>query len=154
VRYAEQLRRFEDAFGAENLLVLIYDDFRADNEATLRRVLRFVGADDTVPLRPLETKPLKAVRAMPLHHLAGSLRLARAGAPSAGPLARALNAITPGALRSERARALWRRAVYKAPEPADERLMLELRRRFKPEVLALSEHLDRDLVSEWGYEAL
>jgi hypothetical protein len=30
--------------------------------------------------------------------------------------------------------------------------MLELRRRFEPEVRALSEYLDRDLVSLWGYE--
>ncbi len=32
--------------------------------------------------------------------------------------------------------------------------MLELRRRFEPEVVALSEYLDRDLVSLWGYDAL
>ena len=30
--------------------------------------------------------------------------------------------------------------------------MAELRRRFKGEVEALSEYLDRDLVSLWGYE--
>jgi hypothetical protein len=30
--------------------------------------------------------------------------------------------------------------------------MAELRRRFRGEVLALSEHLDRDLVSLWGYD--
>ena len=31
----------------EQVLVLIYDDFRADNEATVREVLRFLGVDDT-----------------------------------------------------------------------------------------------------------
>ena len=30
--------------------------------------------------------------------------------------------------------------------------MLELRRRFKPEVVAAGERLDRDLVALWGYE--
>jgi hypothetical protein len=30
--------------------------------------------------------------------------------------------------------------------------MIELRRRFKPEVIALSEFLDRDLVTLWGYD--
>ena len=30
--------------------------------------------------------------------------------------------------------------------------MVELRRRFAPEVAALSEYLDRDLVTEWGYD--
>ena len=33
-----------------------------------------------------------------------------------------------------------------------EDLMLELRRRFKAEVEALSEYLDRDLVALWGYD--
>ena len=32
--------------------------------------------------------------------------------------------------------------------------MLELRRRFKPEVVALSEYLGRDLVTLWGYDDL
>ena len=35
-----------------------------------------------------------------------------------------------------------------------EQLTLELRRRFKDEVVALSEYLDRDLVSLWGYDKL
>jgi hypothetical protein len=30
--------------------------------------------------------------------------------------------------------------------------MNELRRRFKSEVVALSEYLDRDLVALWGYD--
>jgi hypothetical protein len=38
--------------------------------------------------------------------------------------------------------------------PTDESFMLELRRRFKPEVVALSEYLSRDLVGLWGYDNL
>ncbi len=30
--------------------------------------------------------------------------------------------------------------------------MVELRRRFKPEVVAASEYLERDLVALWGYD--
>ena len=44
--------------------------------------------------------------------------------------------------------------VFTDPEPPDEALMLELRRRFKPEVVALSEYLNRDLVTLWGYDRL
>jgi hypothetical protein len=32
--------------------------------------------------------------------------------------------------------------------------MLELRRRSKGEVVALSEYLDRDLVTLWGYDSI
>ncbi|HWX75500.1 MAG TPA: hypothetical protein VNZ05_09345, partial [Solirubrobacteraceae bacterium] len=61
-------------------------------------------------------------------------------------------ALTPRPLRSGRSAALLRRAAYASAEPPDERLMLELRRRFKPEVVALSEYLGRDLVTLWGYD--
>jgi hypothetical protein len=49
---------------------------------------------------------------------------------------------------------LRRRVDYGVVRSPDERLALELRRRFKGEVVALSEHLDRDLVAEWGYDEL
>jgi hypothetical protein len=48
VRYVTQLRRFHEQFGRERVLVLIYDDFRAENEATVRGVLRFLDVDDAV----------------------------------------------------------------------------------------------------------
>ena len=47
------------------------------------------------------------------------------------------------------------RNIINAPAPPpDERLMAELRLRFLPEVVALSEYLDRDLVALWGYDDL
>jgi hypothetical protein len=47
-----------------------------------------------------------------------------------------------------------RRLLYGDPHPLDERLMTDLRKRFKAEVVALSEYLDRDLVTLWGYDEL
>ena len=40
------------------------------------------------------------------------------------------------------------------PTAPDEAFMTQLRQRLKPEVVALSEYLDRDLVSLWGYDKL
>jgi len=154
VRYVEQLRRFEAHFPREQVLVLIYDDFRADNEGTVRQVLRFLGADDTLPLETVETDTLESVRSGRLHRLRRSLQLAERNPGAASSTARALNAVLPKAARGERARSLWRRGVYGRPPAPDEQLMAELRRRFKPEVVALSDHLGRDLVSLWGYDRL
>jgi hypothetical protein len=47
-----------------------------------------------------------------------------------------------------------RRFVFSDPGPPDEDLMLELRRRFKGEVEAVSEYLGRDLVTLWGYDGI
>jgi hypothetical protein len=154
VRYVEQLRRYHSTFAPENVLVLIYDDFRRDNDATIRKVLRFLEVDDTRPIETLNTKPLKAVRSLQLRNIANATRTARTNPVAASPLARAANALIPKPARNPKVRALWRSVVFSAPRPPDEQFMLELRRRFKPEVVALSEYLGRDLVDLWGYDRL
>ena len=152
VRYVEQLRRYHELFARERVLVLIYDDFRADNEATVRRVLRFLEVDDSVPIAPLEANPTVRMRSVGLARLTLAVRTGR------GPLGRALNtsirALTPAWMRAGAMRTVRRHVLYGAPQPPDEGLMLELRRRFAPEVEALSEYLDRDLVRQWGYDGL
>ena len=151
VRYVEQLRRFEDRFSPEQMLVLIYDEFRSDNEAVVRSVLRFLGVDDTVAIEAVEANPTVQPRS---HRLGG---LVRSVAVGQGPASRAVRAsirtVTPRRLRRG-LHASRRRVVYGSPRPADEEFTLELRRRFKGEVVALSEYLDRDLVSLWGYDSV
>jgi hypothetical protein len=154
VRYAEQLRRLHDAFGREQVLVLIYDDFRRDNEGTVREVLRFLGVDDRAPIEAVETKPLDAVRSLRLHQLRRSLRLLGLNPAAGGRVSRALDAIAPRKLRSRELAAALRRAAYGPQAPPDEALMLELRRRFQGEVQAASDYLGRDLVTLWGYDRI
>ena len=149
VRYVEQLRRFHAHFPPERVLVLIYDDYRRDNDATLREVQRFLEIDEIeiAPRRAMQTQ--STARFTALHPLSRRLRRARHRGEEADPVSRALVALAP---RS--AARLWRRALYTQPPAADEELMRELRRRFKPEVQALSEYLGRDLVGLWGYDEL
>jgi Sulfotransferase family len=152
VRYVEQLRRYHSVFPREQILVLIYDDFRADNEATLRRVLRFLDVDDALPVQITEANPSVRIRSPRLYGAVRSLYLGR------GPVARTLNrsivSLSPRRVRRAALRTLQRRVLYGRPVPADEDLVVELRRRFKPEVVALSEYLGRDLVTLWGYERI
>jgi hypothetical protein len=150
VRYVEQLRRYESLFPSEQLHVILYDDFRADNEATVRGILRFLDVDENAPIRVKDANPTVAVRSPRLHDLAHAVVLGQ------GPLARAGNATVKllGRRNVRRAVAFRERLLMGSPQAPDEELMLELRRRFKGEVVALSEHLDRDLVSLWGYDRL
>jgi hypothetical protein len=146
IHYVEQLRRFHAVFGREQVLVLIYDDFRADNEATVRRVLRFLDVDDTAPIEVLQANPTVALRAPRMD------RALRRVYGRHGPLSRALRRIVPSGLRRGALRTARQRVLYASPEPPDERLMAELRGRYADEVRALSEYLDRDLVALWGYD--
>jgi sulfotransferase family protein len=153
VHYTEQLESFHAAFGRERVLVLAYEDYRRDNEAAVREVLRFLEVDDSLPIEPVDTRPLKDVRMQRLHQLTGSMQEARRNPSAVHPAVRALDVVVPAAVR-ERFGAQWRGFVYQAREDPSREFMLELRRRFKPQVEAVSEYLDRDLVSLWGYDRL
>jgi hypothetical protein len=148
VRYVEQLRRYHQFFKPENVLVLIYDDFRSDNAATVSAVLRFLEVQEIPPVTPVKTKPLPAIRSLTLHQLGRAVTLARRNRGARG----SATAHAPQRRNASPMSELWRRALYTEARPPDEALMRELRRRFKGEVVALSEYLGRDLVSLWGYD--
>lgn len=148
IRYVEQLRRYHALFPPEQLMVLIYDDFRRDNAATLRSVLRFLDVDDTSPLEMTEINPTVRVRLRYLNHVIYNIHARE------GPVWRTLRErVRPLIPRRARSRA-FKMIMLGAPRPPDEEFMLELRRHFKPEVVALSGYLDRDLVRLWGYDSI
>jgi hypothetical protein len=150
VRYVEQLRRYHGVFAPEQVKVLIYDDFQRDNQASVREVLRFLSVDDSRGIGTVHANPTVRARSQPLHELLHAVSVGR------GPLSLAVKAgvkaVTPRGLRRSAVRTIRERVLYAKPRPADEQVMLDLRRRFKGEVLALSEYLDRDLVTLWGYD--
>jgi len=153
VRYVEQLRRYHAVFPAEQVMVLIYDDFRSDNRATLRRVQEFLGVPDEAPIELVDANTSnKRMRSQQLDDLVNVVSV------GAGPVARgvkgAVKLLTTSGLRSSAMRATRSHLVYGKPQPPDEDLMRDLRRRYHGEVLALSEYLGRDLVSLWGYDRL
>ena len=154
VRYVEQLRRFRTALRA-----------RAGAGPDLRRLPRrqrgHRAADHGLPRRrrhrsrqAVEVNPTVQVRAGRLHAVKRAVHSAQG--PAARGAKNAVNAVIPGELRRRVVRPLRRqlrrRVVFAEPAPPDEELMRELRRRFRGEVAALSEDLDRDLLSLWGYE--
>ena len=152
VRYAEQLRRYETVLAPEQILVLIYDDFRSDNAATVRRVLQFLGVGEDFTVPEVEVNPTIAIRKPRLQRVLRNLYLGR------GPLLRSAKAVGKTLTTNRLRRAIYypgtRRLVWGEPPPADQAFMEALRVRFKGEVVALSEHLGRDLVSLWGYDTI
>ncbi len=151
VRYVEQLRRYHAVFPPENVLVLIYDDFRADNEGTVLRLLRFLGLEDALPVELIEMNPAARIRYPHLYTFVRSLYMGRH--PASAVAKPVIKALTPKKMRHEMIVA-QQRAQRGKPRPLDESVMLELRRRFKSEVVALSEYLNRDLLALWGYRHL
>jgi hypothetical protein len=153
VTYVEQLRRYERHFPPERMLVLIYDDFRADAEGTVREVFRFLGVDHEGPIESIEKNVTsRMVRAPQTDDAVYSLSMGKGRAARSTKMA--VKALTSQRLRHGAIGAIRRRVVMSEPPPVNERLMSELRQRYKGEVVALGEHLGRDLVSLWGYDQL
>lgn len=150
VRYVEQLRRYEELFPPEQIKVLIYDDFRADNEGTVREVLRFLGVEDAVSVGAREANPTVRMRS---HLLDDAVHAVSVGV---GPVSRtvrtAVKALTPATVRRRALEVAQQRLVVGRPQPEDTDLTAELKSRFRDEVVQLSEYLDRDLVDLWGYD--
>jgi hypothetical protein len=151
VRYVEQLERYKAVLPVERMLVLVYDDFRHDNEGTVRSVFRFLDVDDRAPVAAQDANPTRQrIRSQLVDDMVNVVSVGR-GAP-ARALKAGIKALTTDELRSGALRVTRRHVIHGKPGPADEELMRELRVRFKSEVLALSEYLDRDLVTLWGYD--
>jgi len=152
VQYVEQVRRYHAAFPREQMLILVYEEFRRGNEATVRKVQQFLGVDDTLPIAVRDANPTVRVRSQQLDDLVHAVSVGRG--PISTAVKASVKALAPRALRTRALEATRRRVVLAAPPPPDEELMGELRSRFKGEVVALSEYLDRDLVKLWGYDDL
>lgn len=155
VRYVEQLRRYRARFSPEQMLVLIYDDFRADNQATLHQVLRFLEVDDDSALAVKWVNVSKQAL-----HSQRARQTMNAISRGRGPIARStkvtVKALTTlplrRAVRSGVDQITRHRLMSADVPPPDESFVRDLRVRFKPEVEALSDYLGRDLVKLWGYD--
>jgi hypothetical protein len=102
------------------------------------------------PIQTSEANPTVRVRSLRMYELARSFYMGRG---RVGRLLKpAVKAITPRRLRRDALGRFRRNVLYARPRPADEQLMLHLRRRFKGEVAALGEYLKRDLIRLWGYD--
>jgi hypothetical protein len=151
-RYVEQLRRFHTEFPDSQVHVVIYEEFRDDNPGTVREILRFLEIDETVAVEPLEANPTVRARSQALNELVHAVGVGR------GPVSRAVKGsikfLTPATLRRNAFHAVQEHIVFGGAPAADATVIAGLRSQLKPEVVALSEYLHRDLVKLWGYDSV
>jgi hypothetical protein len=152
VCYTDQLARYHAVLPRENVLALIYEDFRADNAATLREIYRFLGIDDTVEVTQVSANPTVLLRSRALD---GAVRRFSVGSdPVSQTIKTGIKTAVPERLRRTLLRTVQRRVVHAEPPPPDPATLAELRSTLKPEVERFSDYLGRDLVRLWGYDRL
>lgn len=147
--YVEQLRRYTDCFSRDQVFVLTHEEFRRDNSAAVKEILRFLGVDHTVALPSIEVNPSYRVRSWPGHQALVMIAQGRGEA-----IKKVIRPLTTQRLRRKTLYYVRDHFIHGKPPPPDERLMLDLRRRYRSEVVNLGKFLGRDLVKEWGYDQL
>ena len=139
--YPEQVQRFFDVFGPENVHIVIYDDLKDNTAEVYRDTLRFLGVDPSfVP----EFRVLSAsVRAR-------SKRLQKLLAYPPRALRLTGRVVVPRAFRPRLRQALESSIEARQPRPPmDPELRMRLQREFAPKIDQLSKLLGRDL-SGWS----
>jgi Sulfotransferase family len=139
-RYAEQIERYFSAFGRERVHVLLYDEFCSNTADEVRKVLQFLGVDDSAPLNLKVVNANRSVRSRLLQRIAM--------APPTR-LEAVYHGLTPKVTHGVAARAVERLNLREEPRPQmDCALRSRLVDEMASDVRRLSELLDRDL-SAW-----
>jgi hypothetical protein len=149
VRYTEQLARFYRVLPAEQIMVIIYDDFLADNVGTVTKVLGFLGVEGQMEVAEVRTNAMRAVRSP---RVANWMQRLWAGAnPVEHVLKSTATAVVPRRWHRAAVAKFMDLVVFGDAPPPDADLMAELRARFRGEVEQFGQYIGRDLVALWGY---
>jgi hypothetical protein len=139
-KYAEQIRRYMDIFGRENVHVIIFDDFKQDTNKVYRQALKFLGVDPNFRPKIRRVNSNKVLRNRWVQEFLVAPPLL---------LKYVFDAVIPAQYSGRFLPYLVRlNTRYVERPPLDPALRKRLQMELKPEVKQLGELLNRDL-SHW-----
>ena len=141
VSFSEQIERYFDALGRDRVLIIVFDDFKADTAASVRETYRFLRVDDAFQPSLEIANPSKVARSRALQRVLSS-------PPSW--MRRAIRSVAPRPTRKRLYRAAMRfNARSQARQAMDPELRERLAGELAPEVERLSTLVGRDL-TQWS----
>lgn len=152
-RFSQQLPRYFAAFGRENVLVIIFDDFRSDTAGVFRGVCDFLGIDSSLPMRFDIRNPNKETRWSWLQQLIVGSGFSLMLLKDRLSYLATTHTLAPYRYRTravEGVIAAYTR--YEQRSPLTPELRQSLQREFASDIDALSQLLDRDLSHWYGAE--
>ncbi len=136
-KYTAQVKRYFEAFGRQNVEVIIYDDFKKDTQGTYQLTLKFLGVDPTFKAEFTIQNPNKRVKHLFLRKVSRSLLKPFPG----------LKGIFPMSLQNKAREFLF---TIEQRKPIDAQYEKELRGVFIDEIIQLENLLGKDLHSWKG----
>ena len=152
-RFSQQVPRYFDAFGRENVLVVIFDDFRSDTAGVFREVCEFLGIDSGAPMRFDIRNPNKKTRLAWLQQLIVGSGFSLMLLKDRLSYLATTHTLVPYRYRTravEGVIAAYTRFEQRSPLTPE--LRGSLQREFAGDIDALSQLLDRDLSHWYGAE--
>ena len=140
VLFAEQVRRYLDSFGRENIHVVLYEDFIADTEKAVTETLNFLGLDRKIQMTYNVINPNKRIRFFSLHRLLKN--------PSVGIKKLARIILPFKKLRHRIMVYLFKWNIHiKARDKMNDQLYARLKASFSDDISSLEKIIHRDLTS-------
>lgn len=145
VQYYQQVKRYCDRFKPEQIKVIIFEEFKSANERIFREILEFLGVEPNFIPEYSAINVNKEVKFKALNNLINN---PLAKSISKNLLSQEFNDFVRDNIVEK---LLWHQAP-KAKIP--EEIKLQLMQQYQPEVAKISELLQLDLLSKWGYDTL
>ncbi len=145
VQYYQQVKRYCDRFSPEQIKIVVFEEFKSENERIYREILEFLGVDSSFTPEYDAVNVNKEVKFKAINNLVNS------------PLAKNISKNLLSQEFNEFVRDnivekfLWHQAA-KATMPED--IKLELMEKYLPQVQQVSELIGIDLVKKWQYDKL
>jgi hypothetical protein len=145
VQYYQQVKRYCDRFKPEQIKVIIFEEFKSANEQIFREVLEFLGVEPNFTPEYSAINVNKEVKFKAVNNLINN------------PLAKSIskNLLSQEFNDFVRDNVVEKLLWHQAPKAKiPEEIKLQLMQQYQPEVAKISELLQLDLLSKWGYDNL
>ncbi|MEN9870771.1 MAG: hypothetical protein RLZZ171_1759 [Cyanobacteriota bacterium] len=145
VQYYQQVKRYCDRFKPEQIKVIIFEEFKSANERIFREVLEFLGVNPNFTPEYSAINVNKEVKFKAINNLINN------------PLAKSIfkNLLSQEFNDFVRDNVVEKLLWHQAPKAKiPEEIKLQLMQQYQPEVAKISELLQLDLLSKWGYDNL
>ena len=145
VQYYQQVKRYYDRFEPEQIKVVLFEEFKSDNERIYREILEFLGVDPNFTPEYGTVNANKEVKFKAINNLVNNPLLKNI---SKNLLSQEFNEFIRDNIVEK---FLWHQAP-KVSMPED--IRLELMQKYYPQVTQISDLIGVDLVAKWQYDKL
>ena len=145
VNYYQQIKRYYDRFNRDRIKVIVFEEFKSDNDRVFREILDFLAVDPNFRPEYTAVNVNKEVKFKAVNNLVNS------------PLVKSIskNLLSQEFNEFVRDNIVEKFFWHQAPKTRmPEDIELKLMQQYKSEVIKTSELLGIDLVTKWGYDNL